>query len=390
MVEIATVEVLDPANQLRLSTQVSSNWKKLQAQLKTEKKPEAQTQSNGLKRKRLEERHKSISRVDRKAKSETNSIPLAKKRKMGAGDSKPTTNGTRPLDHSTLVREHGIAPGDVSAAYGAVSGTAQRHDDEINGGLHLAHKIGKYVALDCEMVGTGPPPHTDNVLARASLVNFHGEQIYDSYVLPPPGIKVEDYRTFVSGIKHSHLRLGFARSFAEVQADVAKLLDGRVLVGHALGNDLRVLLLSHPKRDLRDTSRHPKFRVESMGKPPALRNLAKSELGMVIQSGEHSSVEDARATMMLFKKEKAGFEEENRRHFGVSHRRSEKKGAARQEAAGSVDGSDDEAEEDEDEEADLALLAEVDDGTGEVDGATSTAPSGAKRKKKKKKRTKRK
>ena len=370
-------------------TQVSSNWKKLQAQLKSEKKPEAQ--SNGLKRKQPDDKQKVEQYKKKRKVTERETARAIKHRKMGTADSKPTAIGPPAHDRSTLVKQHGIAPSDVSAAYGAVNGTAKRHDDDINGGLHTSHKAGKYVALDCEMVGTGPPPHTDNLLARASLVNFHGEQIYDSYVLPAPGIKVEDYRTFVSGIKPSHLRPGFARPFAEVQADISKLLNDRVLVGHALGNDMRVLLLSHPKRDLRDTSRHPKFRVESMGKPPALRNLAKSELGMSIQTGEHSSIEDARAAMLLYKKEKVGFEEENRRHFGVSHRRNEKK-SAKQAVEESVEGSDDgeEEDDDEDEAADLALLAEEEDGTQEAGGGQSAAPPGAKKKRKKKKRTKRK
>ncbi|TKA66658.1 hypothetical protein B0A55_08057 [Friedmanniomyces simplex] len=364
-------------------SQVSSNWKKLQAQLKSDKKPEAH--GNGVKRKRPEETQKIVGGFKKPKLAESRPV----KRKMGTGGSKQAETGQAAHDRSTLIKEHGIAPEDVSAAYGAVNGTAKRHGDDVNGGLHPTHKAGKYVALDCEMVGTGPPPHSDNVLARASLVNFHGEQIYDSYVLPPPGIKVEDYRTHVSGIKPSHMKPGIARPFAEVQANVANLLAGRVLVGHALKNDLQVLLLSHPKRDLRDTSRHTKFRVESMGKPPALRNLAKSELGMMIQSGEHSSIEDARAAVLLYRKEKVGFEEENRRHFGVSHHRKDKKAVKEKGTPGIGDESDDDAEDEGDEEADLELLAQEDDGTEEVGQGQSVAPQ-AKRKRKRKKRTKRK
>ena len=39
-------------------------------------------------------------------------------------------------------------------------------------------------------------------------------------------------------------------------------------------------------------------------------------LGVKIQAGEHSSVEDARATMALFRAEKEGFEAEAVRRFG--------------------------------------------------------------------------
>ncbi len=41
----------------------------------------------------------------------------------------------------------------------------------------------------------------------------------------------------------------------EAQRRVAALLKGRVLVGHALNNDLAVLLLDHPRKDVRDTAR---------------------------------------------------------------------------------------------------------------------------------------
>ena len=131
-------------------------------------------------------------------------------------------------------------------------GHSNAQSDHINSGLHSTNRVGKYISLDCEMVGTGLPPHTDNVLARVSVVNFHGEQLYDSYVLPSPGLIVEDYRTFVSGIQPHHLKPGYARPFVEVQTDVAHLLHARILVGHALRNDLDVLMLSHPKRDVRD------------------------------------------------------------------------------------------------------------------------------------------
>ena len=217
-------------------SQLSSNWKKLQQQLKADQSEEPA--SNGLKRKRLDER--STLRKRSRVVSDVNSKPVEhpQRRKMGGYSSKETGNAQTDDNRSRLVQDHGIAADDVSAAYGAAHNFLRTYHDQINGGLHTSHKAGKFVALDCEMVGTGPPPHADNLLARASLVNFHGEQIYDSYVLPPTGERIEDYRTFVSGIKPSHLRPGYARAFAEVQTDVASLLQGRVLVGHALRNDL--------------------------------------------------------------------------------------------------------------------------------------------------------
>jgi RNA exonuclease 4 len=41
----------------------------------------------------------------------------------------------------------------------------------------------------------------------------------------------------------------------QVQAAVAQLLDGKVLVGHSVDHDLEVLQLTHPPELLRDTAR---------------------------------------------------------------------------------------------------------------------------------------
>lgn len=79
----------------------------------------------------------------------------------------------------------------------------------------------------------------------------------------------------------------------------------------------------------RDTARYPPFRALAAtagkdgevgkGKTPALRRLAKEILGWDIQNDVrrgHSSVEDARAAMALFRREKAGFENEAAKTFG--------------------------------------------------------------------------
>jgi len=170
------------------------------------------------------------------------------------------------------------------------------------------------------MVGVGPEPNRDSALARVSLVNYHGHQVYDSYVLIPRTVEVTDYRTAVSGIEPRHLKPNVARPFKEVQDDVKILLQGRILVGHALKNDLGALILSHPRRDIRDTSRYPKFReyANIPGRTPGLKKLVKEFLGVDIQTGQHSSVEDARATMALFRLEKEGFEKEVIKKFGVA------------------------------------------------------------------------
>ncbi|KAH3679074.1 hypothetical protein WICMUC_001270 [Wickerhamomyces mucosus] len=168
--------------------------------------------------------------------------------------------------------------------------------------------IGKYLAIDCEFVGVGLEGGED-ALARVSIVNFHGFPIYDKFVKPRE--KVVDWRTWVSGIRPHDMKN--AISFVQCQKEVSELMNNRVLVGHAIDHDLDALLLSHPKYLIRDTSKHQNFKKLSKGKTPSLKKLAKHFLDLDIQGGEHSSVEDAKATMRLYKLEKKEFEKLHQR-----------------------------------------------------------------------------
>lgn len=155
-------------------------------------------------------------------------------------------------------------------------------------------KLTRHIGIDCEMVGVDDGK--DNMLARVSLVNKFGECVYDKFVLPKED--VVDYRTHVSGVRP--IDLVNAESFETVQKEVYEIIEGRILVGHALRNDLNVLYLSHPRKNIRDTSKYKKFRQLYNGRTPSLKKLTASILGVTIQDGEHNSIIDARATMQLY------------------------------------------------------------------------------------------
>lgn len=75
------------------------------------------------------------------------------------------------------------------------------------------------VAMDCEMVGTGEEGRCSE-LARCSVVNYHGEVLYDQYIQPQ--LPVKDYRTRWSGICQHHLlhAVPFQQAREEVRWDV--------------------------------------------------------------------------------------------------------------------------------------------------------------------------
>ncbi|KAM9805497.1 interferon-stimulated 20 kDa exonuclease-like 2 [Syngnathus typhle] len=159
----------------------------------------------------------------------------------------------------------------------------------------------KFLAMDCEMVGTG---HKGSVshLGRCSIVSYEGDVVYDKFI--NPSVPVTDYRTRWSGIRARDLRK--ATPFYQARKEILKLLAGKVVIGHAVHNDFRVLQYSHPPSLTRDTSRIPLLNkragFEEKG-CASLKRLTKAIFHRDIQTGRggHSSVEDARATMDLYK-----------------------------------------------------------------------------------------
>ncbi|NXT77181.1 REXO4 exonuclease, partial [Zapornia atra] len=159
------------------------------------------------------------------------------------------------------------------------------------------------VAMDCEMVGVGPKGE-DSIVARVSIVNQFGKCVYDKYVKPTE--EVTDYRTAVSGIRPENIKRG--EDFRTVQKEVADILNGRILVGHSLRNDLKVLFLDHPKKKIRDTQRYKPFRQRVKNSRPSLKLLCERLLNVQVQTSEHCSIQDAQAAMRLYTLEKKKWE----------------------------------------------------------------------------------
>jgi RNA exonuclease 4 len=169
--------------------------------------------------------------------------------------------------------------------------------------VKIDDKVGKFLAIDCEMVGVGGGRRS--VLARVSIVNYHGAVVLDEYVLPQE--KITDYRTNISGITPNILRQKGIH-FKIVQQRVADLIKNKIIIGHALKNDFAVLFLDHPGKLIRDTSKYGPLKNEKTKKSQSLKNLAKQHLQIDIQTGQHSSVEDAQSVMNIYKKFKNEWE----------------------------------------------------------------------------------
>ncbi|XP_004454605.1 RNA exonuclease 4 [Dasypus novemcinctus] len=216
-----------------------------------------------------------------------------KKRKAGAPAPLPPTEEDIWFDD--------VDPEDIEAAIGPEAAKiARRKLGQSDSSVTLVKEqafggLTKALALDCEMVGVGPKGE-ESVVARVSLVNQFGKRVYDKYVKPPE--PVTDYRTAVSGIRPENLQQG--EEFEVVQKEVAEMLKGRILVGHALHNDLKVLFLDHPKKKIRDTQKYKPFKKQVKSGRPSLKLLSEKILGIRVQQSEHCSIQDAQAAMRLY------------------------------------------------------------------------------------------
>lgn len=192
------------------------------------------------------------------------------------------------------------------------------------------------VAIDCEMVTA----NIGQVLGRVSVVNYNGRTIFDTFVCHERPITVWDTRRRYSGIARRDLRRqNGAMPYERVQDELQELLRGRVVIGHAVHNDAGEISkdLSNPRlwlqrqrgraarrnmptvkfdvAGVRDTQKYSGYR--SGRQIQSLKNLTRRLLGREIKQGTVSSVEDAAATMELYRLAEEEIDREQRRQrFG--------------------------------------------------------------------------
>ena len=97
-------------------------------------------------------------------------------------------------------------------------------------------------------------------------------------------------------------------SFETACEDIRGLFKGSTIIGHSLWNDFAVLNYEgHPEEQIRDLALFQPFK-DQLGRTLALRKLSARFLEKDIQQAAHSSVEDARASLALYRLFEAKFD----------------------------------------------------------------------------------
>lgn len=176
--------------------------------------------------------------------------------------------------------------------------------------IKMRKRMENAVAIDCEMVGVGP--RDESALAHVAIVDFNGNPLLDKYVIPKGGIEsITDYRTNYSGITPAKLE-GLNKekhSFDKIKREAAKILKDKIIVGHGLINDFKVLDFMPNPDNVWDSTELEVFKQNHPYRPGIrqarkLKVLAKEFADNNIQRADkrgHSPLEDARASMNLYR-----------------------------------------------------------------------------------------
>ncbi|UJO16869.1 RNA exonuclease 4 [Fulvia fulva] len=184
------------------------------------------------------------------------------------------------------------------------------------------HFITRIMAMDAEFqtMDDEESGTSASVIGRISIVNYDGKTIYDVFVyfpeeegrlmkLPPQSLHL--------GVTYRDIKPQFgAIPIAEAKEDLRKIIDGNIIVGHSIHNDIDAIKASGIDDILdcawsfRDTQNHAYYGARLGNNQPGLKNLYKAMVGKSIQGREHSSVEDAQATMELYRLREAEIERE--------------------------------------------------------------------------------
>lgn len=148
------------------------------------------------------------------------------------------------------------------------------------------------IAIDCEMVIC---EDQQRHLARVSIVNYNRHVLFDEYIKPT--MKITNYLKEVTNL--DSIKIGRAMPLSFYKEKLEGIFKDKKIVGHTLESDFKALNFDIREYRVRDISEFSFFKNGKFKE--SLKNLTSKFLKLGIQGGSHSSVEDARAALELYK-----------------------------------------------------------------------------------------
>lgn len=220
---------------------MATNWERLLQKLPPKSKGLKKKKQKALGKERLKDGSKPSPQQQHLWKQRRKLKPTAS---VGSSQQRNTKSAASP-------------PAATSAAAASAAGSNTLAPSNLPLGRFCANceLLTEHLALDCEMVGIGAGG-VRSALAQVVVINSREELVYSAYVRPSE--RITDYRTRVSGVRPQHMAR--AIPFSQAQVEISKILYQRVLVGHALHNDLKVCVhFRHLPTLTQIASRPPNF-----------------------------------------------------------------------------------------------------------------------------------
>ena len=158
--------------------------------------------------------------------------------------------------------------------------------------------LAQICVLDTEMIIVRTKRKRKTMIAaQVTITDFFGNILLHTYAYPAS--QIISLNTQYSGIQNKHLEA--CPPFSLVRRWVLDIIWNKIIVGHAISNDLNALKICHPPNLVVDTQKLAPVK-HAVGKfCPSLKDSVKCVLDRTIQTGSHSSYEDALATADLFR-----------------------------------------------------------------------------------------
>lgn len=167
-------------------------------------------------------------------------------------------------------------------------------------------------AIDVEMV---QGPKNQMIPISVCVINCYGYPLLQTYVIP--SVQVVNWNTQVTGLTQKKWNKMQKRnhpfmSVSELDNKLNEIFEpGDVVIGHGVAHDIKALNLKTSQYVVIDTQKLKRFRKDGLPKLPGLSRVVLRYFNLSIQRGVHNPVEDARASMLLYRTFRAEYCEQN-------------------------------------------------------------------------------
>uniref|UniRef100_A0AC35TKU0 Exonuclease domain-containing protein n=1 Tax=Rhabditophanes sp. KR3021 TaxID=114890 RepID=A0AC35TKU0_9BILA len=156
------------------------------------------------------------------------------------------------------------------------------------------------VALDVEFIGVIVNGEEKRYAARVVILNYDKKVIYNKFIRCDPDLRY-DYHTEQNGITKKDVESG--EHFRVVKREIQLIIENRIVIGHRLHTDFKLLEIKHPRHLQRDTYTYRGFqkKLKIKTNDPSLHQLCADVLRHHVKEKIYDALRDTKLVIELYK-----------------------------------------------------------------------------------------